>query len=88
MYILSMKKQKKTEACKVSKPVLGSSQNEGQIPIGDQPGYTPTYPSILKKVQEPVLVYNHGSQVKEPAREPASLCQLFPFMKVIRSLIF
>jgi len=53
--------------------MLGSSQNEGQIPIGDQPGYTPTYPSILKKVQEPVLVYNHGSQVKEPA----SLCQLF-----------
>jgi hypothetical protein len=44
-------------------------------------GIHPTYPSILKKVQEPALVYKHGSQkpekVKEPAREPASLCQLF-----------
>jgi hypothetical protein len=42
--------------------MLGSSQIEGQIPIGYQPGYTSTYPSILKKIKELVLVYNHGSQ--------------------------
>jgi hypothetical protein len=51
---------------------------------------TPTYPSILKKVKEPLSVYNHGSQKREKSKNRPENRPVFAssFMKVIRSLIF
>jgi len=43
-----------------SKAVLGSSQNEGQIFSGYQPGYISTYLLVLKVFKESILVYDWG----------------------------
>jgi hypothetical protein len=42
--------------------VMGNSKNEGQIPIGYQPRYMPTYWPIFKIFKQLVSIYNHGFQ--------------------------
>ncbi len=48
---------------------------------------TPTYPSILKKVKEPLSVYNHGSQKREKSKNRPENRPFFAnsFMKGISS---
>jgi hypothetical protein len=43
-------------------PVLGGSQNEGQISTGYQPSYILPYPPVLKKIKELELLGTYGSE--------------------------